>query len=267
MPTVSPAPWLGGGRPPQGSFEGRAWKSVTQQYFVDGCNPGLGAGVLKQAVDALRATIDYGDEHPDFENLRLFSIQPDVFDKRNPNRVVLNLGFKDVSSMEGIGVLRGGASLQQIATERDPWGNWLVVGHQFAPEDPDYTGPTPDYQIATVQVDATDYVLEGSYDMRRAHPDRYATAWNGYVNSRVWRGGAAGRWKCITCEPELLDASTTPWTYRYHFQFQFHPDGWNYNFAYQVPRTGRLPNGVISGFGARVLVWNPSRDLNAIPWI
>ena len=262
--TISPSPWMGN-KPPSGTFEDGVWKSISQQYLAKGCNRLLGAGVLKEAVDKMRETRDYGQEHPDFENLRLHSIVPEIFDRSNPDKVMLTLNFKDVSSMEGIGVLRGGASLQQLATERDGYGNWLRVVHTYV-ADPEY-GTITDAQIATVQVDATDYVLEGSYDMRRAHSDKYATAWNGYVNSRVWRSGAAGRWKCISCEPELLDASTTPWTYRYHFQFQFHPDGWNYPFAYQDKRSNRLPDGIIAGIGTGVLVWNPRRDFNAIPWI
>jgi hypothetical protein len=141
------------------------------------------------------------------------------------------------------------AGLQQKQTQNDRWGNALVVSHTFPANDDDYPSETRT-QLGEPPVLLPQMRLRATGIIRTYNPLFFAADWVGAVNGTWWAGGAPGTWLCTgaPASPVYLDATPPRW--RFSFEFQYQPEGWNPLVYFRDAREGgKPPPNLVQGTG------------------
>lgn len=151
------------------------------------------------------------------------------------------------------------ATLQQISTEKDRFGNPLSVSHTYPDDDPQY-GLETDFNPSTDTPKA--FIEGGSISVQQPvttsnielilgadFPLHFQRFWMGAVNSRSWAGEPAFTWLVTNFAYRHHDISKSPVEYVFNIEVTHNPQGWTPTIIAIDPRTGRPPDGVVAGVG------------------
>jgi hypothetical protein len=204
------------------------------------------SGTILDAIDHADLPTD-GDQHPDDATL--------ILEDRSIKRVV------SASYVEVVLTYRrhfttadwfaeGTAALQGVTRDTDSGGSFITVTHDG------------DTQGVTINVEdiLEDIFIEIVEDTDT--PGTEARAFVNKLNSAIWLGDAAGLWKCTRVEyaPAILTTSPQKWRFRYFFSYD--PAGWQPRVTYIDASTGRPPNGLVEGTGAKDVTYYGTVDFN-----
>lgn len=144
--------------------------------------------------------------------------------------------------------LRGGASVNQIETDKDRSGNPIEL--TYGSKTVRATANVLDVQ-ATFQCE----IVETTND-----PDGVVAQYVNHVNDSPFRGKPAGYWLCTHVEYEPRDLSNTQnREYRFGYEFSGKEEGWLYTVAYKGD-DGYIPDDVVEGTGIKDIEWHPERN-------
>lgn len=144
-------------------------------------------------------------------------------------------------------VVRGGATLQGIQTERDRFGNLITVEHQghVVCEPVDVLMPEGTLQVAGIRQIADPVLMQ---DM-----------WMGTVNAWPWMHGPSGEWIVADFQFESHSVQTYPSEWRITLEFQRKRFGWQPQVYYR-DEFGRIPPGLVPGVGFKTVPWYAELD-------
>jgi len=189
----------------------------------------------------------------EYTNLRLMSRSVEFLDgepdKAWATIVWKALGFGGFNNMGSL-VVRGSGSLQQVNTNFDVYGNQIIVSHTYATDDPgSFAGQT---KTVTAEVQQLFPQIELIYEgvIQLASPILFQQAYQGYVNSVWWNGGAPNTWLCTNVEWEQHNTALSPASYRVTMSFQYDSSTWNPLAIYKDPETNKPPIDLVDGIGA-----------------
>lgn len=80
------------------------------------------------------------------------------------------------------------------------------------------------------------------------------------VNNTTWNNKPAREWMCTEVSWEMLRLK--PRRYRFGFEFQHNPDGWDPQVVFIDPRTQRPPQELVPGFGYKTIVYYKPVNFN-----
>lgn len=147
--------------------------------------------------------------------------------------------------------LRGGASVNQIETEKDRAGNPIELT---------YDGKTV---RATVNVTSVEGTFQVELVEKTNDPDGLIAQYVNHTNSAAFRGKPRGTWLCTHAEYEPRDLSNTQdREYRFSYEFSYREEEWKYTVAYKG-EDGYIPADVVEGQGIKTITWHPERDFAA----
>lgn len=236
------------------------WRSCTATILSHGWTATTSTALKEVADDIETNVLAIGAEHPYFANLLLKSIAPRL--RPDATTIESTLDFVPVAEYEGIGVLIPETTLQQEETEVDRLGVALSTSHTYT-ADPDF-GSLTITQGGSVAIDVPQFVLRASLKLQIKFPIDFAKEWLNHLNSDDWQGGGHETWKCTECRPELLDVSTTPWTYMVYFTFQYKGSGWQPSVVFTDQRDGKPPAGLVAGTGYKSFYWYWTKDFSEL---
>lgn len=144
--------------------------------------------------------------------------------------------------------LRGGASLNQIETEKDRSGNPIELT----------------YGSLTVRATITPLSVQGNFQCEIVEttddPDGIVSQYINHTNAAAFRGKPIGTWLCTHVEYEPRDLSNPAnREYRFAYEFSYKEEGWKYTVAYKGD-DGYIPEDVVEGTGIKTIEWHPSVD-------
>lgn len=169
------------------------------------------------------------------------------------------LGFGGYNNSGSL-VARGGGSLQQVNTNFDVYGNQIIVAHTYAADDEgSFAGQT---KTVTAEVQQLFPQIELVYEgiLQLGAPILFQQAYQGYVNSVWWNGGAPNTWLCTNVEWEQHNTALSPASYRVTMSFQYDSSTWNPVAIYKDPETNKPPIDLVDGVGVVNVYTQPETD-------
>ncbi|MCH8852559.1 MAG: hypothetical protein IID41_07865 [Planctomycetes bacterium] len=169
----------------------------------------------------------------------------------------------------GAFIWSGGGSLKQIATEKDRFGNPLLLGYTYPPVYPLDESLQGKFvpQGGSAQVDNPNDTTIAVGRLTMPNPDAMVDAWRGWVNSDIWRAGAAGTWLCTDVQYDTYHQQNITWPiYNFRFTFQREPQGWNPLIVFRDPRSGKpAANWWDQPSASQLVDWYPPRPFVTFP--
>ena len=156
--------------------------------------------------------------------------------------------------------LRG--STNQKESFVDHWGQQLSTTHTWGDADPDWPGVT-EQQGGSISVLVQHLTVRAKGSIQTTQPYTIIGQWLDSVNSSTWLNGTPGQWLCTSVEAQELELTRTNNVWRFVFEFQQDPYGWQPEIWFKDSRTGRPPYGVVAGVGFKGVFWYPTLDYNS----
>lgn len=160
-------------------------------------------------------------------------------------------------------IAEGSISLVQIETQLDRRGRQITVEHTYPADDPDFPSETKT-QGGNISVFTSRPALQFVGLMQHDNPQSLEQNWASRLNSKTWYNGLANFWMCTSVSYSLHDASTTPWTYEFTFQFSYNNNRWIPKVAFIDAREGKPPPDLVSNVGYKSVDWYLTRDFNEL---
>ena len=238
---------------------------------------GYGYLNLSEAADAVTASgypgTTVGSLLGSFNNLVLSKVSPKI---HNDDATVadVTLEYIPISSAANYPVFQGRSSLRQVTTEKDGYGNQILLEHTFPDDDVDF-GLNTTFNPSDVTPKA---VLQGgeiallmpsaeqeiTIFYSTDYPMDYCLSWLGHINWYSWGSAAPFTWICSDVSYTIHNLATSPPVWKFQFQFQYDPLGWPKNAIFVDPRTGKPPQNLVPGEGIQEVFWYPYADFNLI---
>lgn len=153
-------------------------------------------------------------------------------------------------------------SLNQVTSNTDKDGNTVTVSHTFPAADADFPSVTKQ-QAAEFQYFQAQPTLRVQGIRRGVGPWLVAQQITGALNDTTWGGTPAGTWMCTTCSWEPYNLSTQQ-SYKFTFEFQYNPDGWDPTVVYIDERTGKPPKDLLEGTGYKTVQKHRRVNFNSL---
>jgi len=152
--------------------------------------------------------------------------------------------------------LRGGASLNQITTEKDRNGVPITLS---------YTDPLT-LNEDTIGAEVTVPDVHGHFTREIIEatdiPDALVAEWINHVNAADWRlPGDTGEWLCSDIQYELIDRHAQPKRYKFQYEFERQPGGFLYTTIYK-DKDGNIPPDLEEGVGVKDIEWHWPKDFS-----
>lgn len=218
--------------------------------------------ILFEALEAagVPAVGSSPDDHP---NLVLVRRTPRLVDGDN-RTVDIDLEYVAKADSQRDFVFSGSWSLKSYQTQKTPIGAPLAVSYTYPADyqlNSELQGQTVT-QGVDLNVNIPVFELSATGIIAVDYPHYEARSWVMHLNSTPWAGGQIGRWLCTNVEFKLHNADLDPHEYMFTFSFQYDPMGWQPEYVFIDPNTGRPPADVIYNIGRKRLLWYPYRDYN-----
>jgi hypothetical protein len=246
--------------------EENAVRSMTREFLVTDLTRDDWS-VLELALSI--AGVPKCNSSPDgYANLRLkgrvANLEPGTNDTVRVQLLYTSYGQDDMNF-----ALSGKTQLVQVQTQRDRFGNPIVVGYTF-PDDYKYDNTLRGQSVenvATVTVPMPMFTLSGNGNIATNHPLELSRSWLNTLNSDFWAGSGAGTWCCtkfdyspLQMNPLDLQNPSRPPLFKFQVEFTLNPVGWPIWASFIDPNTGQPPNGLIPGIGLVTPEWFAWRD-------
>lgn len=240
--------------------EGGVPRSVKTRHMVLGAtNRG---STMYAEILADSACPKPGDRNPTWPNLILVGRDLEPIPER-PDGAWLDLSWSDPKNGQastidsGIGPTgwSGNSNLTQISTQKDIYGDPIIVGHQWSASDPDWPN---DHQVqgADVSVLASSGTLTVTGTLRYPAIHALCNFWRGSLNALPWAGYPAGAWLVTAANFTPLDVNSWPPSYTVTFEFSLNPEGmWDPVVWFTDPRTGRPAYDLQPDYGIKIVPW------------
>ena len=242
-----------------------AIKSLTADYQVHPPGGGWSPKDGSQIVQCLSATglpaANQAGTATGLENLVVTkrTVKPDNGDN-DIMRVTVVYEPKGGDTDQTNLIIRTSASLEQIETEVDKFGNAVTVQHTYPSDDYEFPSQTIT-QGGKVQVTnaVASRTATGLFttDIPSAELDIFLNK----VNGNPWGGAEAGTWLCTDASYVPHDLAVSPSEYIFTFEFQFKEEGWNPKAVFTRP-DGSVPSGIVQGVGTTSVDWYFRVDFN-----
>ena len=230
---------------------------------------GTGSGIAGEAVNAVQAEnpLFYSafSRHEVYPFLvltgREFVQKTNMADGTSHGEV--RLSWIHESDLDNQFIFSGGSKAVQILTQRDRFGEPIVLQHTFLEDDEQFPGVTRT-QGGDIKVDQSQMFLKATGVLEASFPDRIANYWFNSLNVNWWVSGAPGTWKCIVADYQPYDTSLSVPKWLFTFAFQFNPDGWDPSVTYIDSRTNKPPVGIVPGLGSKIIEYHDRIDFTEI---
>ena len=179
------------------------------------------------------------------------------------SKYLIDLYYVAKSESEYNFVFSGSSSLNQITTELDGLGQQVTVSHTFPAGDKDFPS-TLRTQGASMSVLSPQMSLSAVGVMEEDYPHIIAFQWSGAVNATTWADMLPGTLICMGAGFVPHDLGADPKKYKFTFDFQFDPSGWEPLAVYIDERTGKPPENLVNGTGYKTVVYRPQQEYNTL---
>jgi len=198
----------------------------------------------------------YGDPHPSIPHLRV--VQRSAAFEGGNDRVVVTLTYRvpqaneappsDPTGNTQPGIVRVGSTIQGAITQKDVYGEAIMVRHVFPDDHEEFPGRDIT-QGADVELSIPQLVLT---ETRResATPANTARAYVGKVNQFACFGGAARTWLCTRIEGTTNDRGAS---YEVTYEFQYNEQTWDAVVVFRDPNTQRPVDEPVDGEGIKTV--------------
>lgn len=151
-------------------------------------------------------------------------------------------------SQGGEALWKGTASLGSEVASVDRFGNPLEVAHTYPVTDEDFAGKT-DTQRAEINVDLPQGTIEGTFVWVGDFPLALRQQFLGRLNIQPWAGGQTGTWRVDQFDFEPFNVGASPKLWKVRVELRYKEVGWQPDYWYRDPRTGRPPANLVSNVG------------------
>lgn len=159
----------------------------------------------------------------------------------------------------------GGGSLQQVPRSVDLFGNEMLVYHTWPVDDKvEARRGQIEPQGGSPNIDQIHQTQRFSGPIAVAYPNFLQRVYLNHVNQFTWQGDPPNSWKCVKADYELSNTSTTPYTFRWDFGFEFNPDSWMLQVTFEDDTNNKIPAGLVPGVGFRQFQVYPARDFRRL---
>jgi len=200
-------------------------------------------GALGTALGA--GTVEGGDK------LFLESVSPRIESTQDGTVAFVDVTYRRVDGdAEDPMPLSGGGTLSEITTELDKGGKPITVT--------DENGET---QMGSISVLSPQRTISLSTIEAVQTPGDLVKEYNGSVNSENWNAGESGTW-LASVTFDRYDLSATPRKWKFNWEFQYEPTGWNPQVFF-INKKGRPPANLVEGKGWKTIEWYTAVDFGA----
>ena len=239
-------------------------RSLTKIYRVDGVTQHGDERALWEAL-ATPGIPQHGEKAAGNTNLAVHrhTLNPVP---GTPTSVRVVVEYETVADYRNSFIFSGGASLNQVQTDVDIYGNKISLS---------YTYPN-DYHIEALQgqplissINESVYVprsvCQATGSLHVDYPNQIVEDWAWHMNSTFWNGWAAGYWMCTSCDYTARDIGPgRAHLWEFTWTFELNPLGWPVISKIIDPNKGEVPPDVVYGVGIKPVDWYPSRNFNDI---
>jgi hypothetical protein len=159
----------------------------------------------------------------------------------------------------------GRGSLSAVQSEKDAYGNQIVVAHTWPGTDPDFPGVTQ-YQGGEISVMLPVTSLNCAGLLQTDSPLMWQNLLLGAVNAFPWASRPAGTWLVTDCsfDPhDLPDRSDFANLYEFRFELTHNFAQWQPYVWFVDERTGKPAPNLVPNVGVRQVPWYPAVDFHA----
>lgn len=233
--------------------------ALTRRGLVQGVSPGIGCFAEVFALPGLPQPNSIPDEYP---NLILYQRTARLVDTGSVFSVEVTFEYRSLMESDVNFIFSGSSGLESKKVYKDRFGQPILLQYTYPIDHPRHPGETVTV-LGSVDSEKQIHNMSATGIIKIDSPALLTSQWEGWVNSEMWLDGAPGAWKCTNVTWKLFDASTTPASYLFTFEFSLHADGdWQPEARFQDPDDGTIPYDLVQGVGIKTVVLYPSRDFN-----
>jgi hypothetical protein len=153
------------------------------------------------------------------------------------------------------------ASISQVKTNKDEYGDPITLEHTYPDDEPDFPGETRRQGGEIEYFQASTVVTYRGIKTTR-YPWMVESALVGKVNANGWGGRGAREWLCTACAWRPLDGGAD--RYEFSIEFQHNPDTWDPTAVFIDERTSKPPVNLLAGYGYKTIQRLTGVDFDAV---